>query len=251
MSVFLTPHSSHAADYSVTDHSVTDYSNEKLNKSSTRKETLYENLNDLTALVADTVQDHFEQLQQYDDIDIKVNPPDPRLKLVRCEQPISVKILSTRATSRITSQVRCESQTPWSVYITSSVALFHNVVVATSPLAKGNALRQEDLELQKRDVSRLGKGFLLNTDSAIGMELRRPLRLGEPLRETLLIPPQVIDRGDTVAITAISQQVSVVANGTALSNGRTGDKIRVRNENSDRVVRAEVTGPGEVTIQIK
>lgn len=59
---------------------------------------------------------------------------------------------------------------------------------------------------------------------------------------------EVVHKGDQVVISAGSSTIQVKMPGEALSAGAIGDQIRVRNLNSKRVVKARVTGPGQVEV---
>ncbi|MCY1411705.1 flagella basal body P-ring formation protein FlgA [compost metagenome] len=55
-------------------------------------------------------------------------------------------------------------------------------------------------------------------------------------------------RGDAVMIRARSSRVNVVMPGEALADGVPGQQIRVRNLQSQRVVKARVVEPGTVEV---
>lgn len=59
---------------------------------------------------------------------------------------------------------------------------------------------------------------------------------------------EVVRKGDQVVISAGNSTIQVKMPGEALSAGAVGEQIRVRNLNSKRVVKARVTGPGQVEV---
>jgi flagella basal body P-ring formation protein FlgA len=63
-------------------------------------------------------------------------------------------------------------------------------------------------------------------------------------------PAEAIRKGDQVVITARSGTVSVRMPGEALSDGVIGKQISVRNQRSNRVIRARVVGPGQVEVAL-
>ncbi len=60
--------------------------------------------------------------------------------------------------------------------------------------------------------------------------------------------PILIKRGDAVTITAEGDGLSVKMPGVAMSDGRRGEQIRIKNNNSAKIVDAQVTEPGEVAV---
>ncbi|HAV88201.1 MAG TPA: flagella basal body P-ring formation protein FlgA, partial [Pseudomonas sp.] len=69
---------------------------------------------------------------------------------------------------------------------------------------------------------------------------------GQVLTPAMLELAEVIRRGDQVVISAGNQSVNVRMPGEALTDGAPGEQIRVKNLRSGRIVRARVTGPGQV-----
>ena len=58
----------------------------------------------------------------------------------------------------------------------------------------------------------------------------------------------MIFKGDTVMITAKKAGMEVNMPGEALSDGRKGKQIRVRNIKSERIITGKVVGPGLVEV---
>ncbi len=59
----------------------------------------------------------------------------------------------------------------------------------------------------------------------------------------------VVCRNDSVLIQAISNGMNITTKGTALSDGSLGQQIRVKNDKSNRIIDAQVSGIGEVVVQ--
>ena len=83
---------------------------------------------------------------------------------------------------------------------------------------------------------------------AIGKKLTRPLQPDQVLAPIHVEQAEVVRRGDQVIISARSGGISVRMPGEALSDGGMGKQINVRNLGSQRVVKARVTGPGQVEV---
>ena len=58
----------------------------------------------------------------------------------------------------------------------------------------------------------------------------------------------MIKRGDRVAITAEKSGIGISMNGIAQSDGSRGQAIRVKNQNSERVINAIVIDSGKVSV---
>ena len=82
-------------------------------------------------------------------------------------------------------------------------------------------------------------------DQAIGQKLTRPVVTDQVITLVHLEQAEVIRKGDQVVISASSGGLMVKMPGEALSNGGMSEQIRVKNLNSNRVIKARVTAPGK------
>jgi len=126
------------------------------------------------------------------------------------------------------------------------VRLFRNVVTAIRPLKRDAIVSEDDVAMRERDIGQLGQGFLSAMDQAVGQKVLRPTVIDQIIAPTFLEQPQMVHKGDQVVITARSGSISVRMPGEALSDGAFNEQIRVRNLNSKRVIKANITGAGQV-----
>lgn len=206
---------------------------------------------DLAAVRAQ-VTDYLQQYYQTSGIErtkVTVGRLDPRLRLAAC--PAALELSHQDAERRggnLTVHTRCPGPTPWALYVPAEVSVYRQIAVASRSLARGHRLTAGDVTLAVRDTGQLRQGFVTHTDAAIGMALQRPLQAGDPVRLSQLEAPTVVRRGDQVRLKASTGTITVDTKGTALSDGRVGDQVRVRNDRSERVVRGRVIGPGTVEV---
>ncbi|MVW76294.1 flagellar basal body P-ring formation chaperone FlgA [Pseudomonas xionganensis] len=181
--------------------------------------------------------------------EIQINRLDPRLRLPQCDQELSISLESpAEPIGRVTLRVRCNGSSPWTVFVPGQVRLYREVVTAVRPLKRDAILTASDLAMAERDVGLISQGYLNALKQAVGKKLTRPLLPDQVLTPAYLQPAEVVRRGDQVVISARSGSISVRMPGEALSDGTIGQQIRVRNQRSNRVVRARVTGPGQVEV---
>lgn len=79
--------------------------------------------------------------------------------------------------------------------------------------------------------------------------LRRDVKGNEPLRASALELPPLVQRGDLVTMIAVRGAVRLTARGEALSQGRRGDTIKIRNLASKKVVGGRVEGAQTVVME--
>ncbi|MDP3816506.1 flagellar basal body P-ring formation chaperone FlgA [Pseudomonas sp.] len=181
--------------------------------------------------------------------EIQINRLDPRLRLPLCDQDLLTSLESpAEPIGRVTLRVRCDGSAPWTVFVPGQVRLYREVVTASRPLKRDTVLTDMDLALAERDVGLLNQGYLTMLKQAVGKKLTRALVPDQVLAPVHVQQAEVIRKGDQVVISARSGGISVRMPGEALSDGAIGKQISVRNQRSKRVVRARVTGPGQVEV---
>lgn len=172
---------------------------------------------------------------------------DPRLQLSECHENLELELSdASNSGGNISVHSRCRNEQPWSIYVPAQVDLYRPVVVAARNLSRGTRLSATDMTIALHNTSRLRQGFVDSEEAVLGMELRRPLERDEPFRAGLLVQPLAVNRGDEVRLEAEVGGIIVSTRGTAMSSGRIGQQIRVKNNNSERIVAGHIIAPGHV-----
>jgi flagella basal body P-ring formation protein FlgA len=198
-----------------------------------------------------TVEDYLATTQTPGRYEIQVNQLDPRLRMPMCDKELTATLESpAQPIGRVTVKVRCEGSSPWTVFVPAQVKLFRDVVVVTRPLKRTGIIGVEDIALRERDIGLINQGYLTSLDQAIGQKLTRPMVTDQVITLVHLEQAEVIRKGDQVVISASSGALSVKMPGEALSNGGMSEQIRVKNLNSNRVIKARVTAPGQVEVAL-
>ncbi|MNV01732.1 flagellar basal body P-ring formation chaperone FlgA [Pseudomonas sp. MAG733B] len=198
-----------------------------------------------------TVEDYLATSQTEGRYEIQVNQLDPRLRMPMCDKELTATLESpAKPLGRVTVKVRCEGTSPWTVFVPAQVRLFRDVVTTTRPLRRTGIVEPGDVMLRERDISVITQGYLTSLDQAIGQRLTRPMVADQVITLVHLEQAEVIRKGDQVVITARSGTLSVKMPGEALANGGMSEQIRVKNLNSQRVIKAQVTAPGQVEVSM-
>lgn len=180
---------------------------------------------------------------------LEVNRLDSRLKLARCEVPLEVEErLNRKPVGRQTVKVLCRGQKPWSIFVGATVHATAPIVVAREAVPRGNLITAANLMLAERDIGSNRRAAYTDTEAIVGKITRTALSPGQVIRANQLREPQLIQKGNRVAIVASSNGLEVRMVGIALSDGRLGDQIRVRNSSSQRVIQARVAAADRVEV---
>ena len=133
------------------------------------------------------------------------------------------------------------------ILLNSDILVHSQVVVVSKNISAGTLLDSSMLTLMKIDSRKVVRDQITNIEGLEKRETTRALKAGEPLRLSDTQTALLVKKGDTVVISIGKKgKLMVSASMTALENGRFGQQIRVRNNNSGKVVRGIVSGKNAV-----
>ena len=118
---------------------------------------------------------------------------------------------------------------------------------ARRDLRAGDTLRSSDIEWKSRPLfpgrSAPGNGWE-------GQVLRRSVRAGEAISNSVFRPPPAVSPGEPVSVEVASGSARLMLEGSAETGGRPGDRVLVRNPTSGKKFRASIVGRARVRVQI-
>lgn len=119
--------------------------------------------------------------------------------------------------------------------------------VLTRSVDRGDVLKAADLATERRPKADAGTD-LANRDRALGMQMRKRVNPGQPLRNTDIGKPDLVQRDQSVSIVYQTPGLYLTMRGKAVDGGAEGDTVSVTNLQSKRVVQGTVIGPGQVLV---
>ncbi len=161
-------------------------------------------------------------------VSISLGAVDPRLSLPACQALEPFVPAGGRLWGQASVGVRCNGQTPWTLYVPVSIKVIANVVHAARPLAQGQPVAAADIALQKADLAQLPAGILTDPAQAVGKTLVSSIASGQPLRQDMLRSPIVVLQGQTVKLLAKGRGFSVSSEGKAMAAAAEGQVVQVR-----------------------
>jgi flagella basal body P-ring formation protein FlgA len=184
-------------------------------------------------------------------VEYNVGSLDNRLAVSVCGQPLVVETRDTpQPNTRLNLQVSCQQANNWSIYLPVELAIYRPAVVAVNSLTHGDTIGPADVRLVEVNVSQVNGQYLNSLDDAIGKDVKRSIPAGAAIADQQLVAPLMVRRGEAVLINANSNIVAVKVSGIALTDGRLGEQIRIKNQTSSRVVNARITGPGQAEVSM-
>ena len=120
------------------------------------------------------------------------------------------------------------------------------IVVPSHSIPRGTTISDSDLSYQTVDPSSVQAGIVTSMNDLDGMETRRVLRAGEPVRPDDVRRPILVTKGSMVTMNFVAPGITLTATGKAMSEGGMGETVTVLNPISYRQITCTVTGAGTV-----
>ena len=173
---------------------------------------------------------------------IYVTEASPQLKVTQ------IKLAPAGTGMRVRMEVSSEPRiSPFWVLLDCEIEQLTPVASKDIPL--GAPVLGSEVRMEMRPVS-YGLGHAPETPAdVVGRSTRRLIRAGETLRAEMLNPMILVRAGQLVEILLQGRGLRITAEATPLDAGMSGQKIRVRNQVTGKILTATVIGPRLVGIQ--
>jgi flagella basal body P-ring formation protein FlgA len=119
--------------------------------------------------------------------------------------------------------------------------------VLTRNVERGELLKASDVVVERRPKAEAGSDAVAR-GRAVGMQMRRSLRAGQPVKAADLGKPDLVQRDDNVTLIYEAAGIYLTLSGKAVESGTEGDTVTVLNLQSKRTVAGTVIGRGQVAI---
>jgi len=128
------------------------------------------------------------------------------------------------------------------------VHIYENVLVAARPLVRQELVAAADLRFQPKEINAYSGACLTDLKDAVGFIMARNVSAGTVLLKNMVDKPIIMQQGLPVHLLARFHGISVQTEGIALQSGREGDRIRVRNAASKKILYGKIIDSNTVEI---
>jgi flagella basal body P-ring formation protein FlgA len=122
------------------------------------------------------------------------------------------------------------------------------VMTLARSLTRGDIIKQADVVTERHARNEIGRDFITDRAQLVGLAARNDLSAGRLLRHADLMKPDLVRRNEAVTLVYEVPGITLTVRGRATEGGAEGDVVSVLNEQSKRVLKGVVTGPGRVVI---
>ena len=133
--------------------------------------------------------------------------------------------------------------------VRTSIEIQEKYLTSARQIKKNTVVQPEDVQVAKRWVRTLSLRSLSDPQSVIGKRLTADIGPDREIKQSMVSEPIMVKRGEVVRIVLDGGQMALTTTGTAEENGTDGQKIRVKNLSSQKVIMAEVVHKGMVKVE--
>ncbi|MBW7963422.1 flagellar basal body P-ring formation chaperone FlgA [Bradyrhizobium sp. BR 10261] len=164
-------------------------------------------------------------------------------------QPVATRYDARGGRFDISFEINNDSNAaPTKLRLTGTAIETIEVAVLTRDVDRTEMLKSSDVALERRPKAEV-TGEPARRDRAIGMQLRRPMRAGTPIRVADIAKPEFVSRDQSVTVIYQVPGIYLTTRGKAIEGGAEGDTVSVLNLQTKRTLTGVVTGRGQVTVQ--
>lgn len=180
------------------------------------------------------------------DVRVEAGRLDARTYLSKCRQPVRIDFAPGQGLRAKTNLgMSCPDTPGWRLFLPMTITQRAAVWVARNSIASGSALQATQWQREWRDIASLPASAITQDDLS-GYQAGMTIAAGAVLTQTLVAGKTVIKRGQTLSLRVNQGSIAISASVEAMDNGAVGDRIRVRNPGSGRILEATVTDANSV-----
>jgi flagellar basal body P-ring formation protein FlgA len=161
--------------------------------------------------------------------------------------PVALRFDRRNGRFDVLFEITSDSVAPLRMRLSGQAYETVEAIVLARSIDRGEMLKAADVTIERRPKSESGSDIALR-DRAVGMQMRKPVRAGQILRNADFGKPDLVQRDQSVSIVYQAPGLQLTMLGKAVDNGAKGDSVSVLNVGSKRIVQGTVVGPGRVLV---
>jgi len=133
---------------------------------------------------------------------------------------------------------------------TARVRIWSDAVVAARRLKRHQTLDEDDVRVERREVTNTVDGYFTTAGEVAGMRSTRVTSSGRLLALSSVETIPLVSRGSNVSVTIVIGAVAITSRGKALEDGDLGNLIDVRDSATGKRIIGEVSGENAVVLHV-
>ncbi|HEY0219243.1 MAG TPA: flagellar basal body P-ring formation chaperone FlgA, partial [Afipia sp.] len=162
-------------------------------------------------------------------------------------RPVTTRYDSRNGRFDVLFEIQNDSGVPTRLRFTGVAIETVEAAVLARNAERGEILKASDVTIERRPKAEVGNDVATRT-RCVGMQLRRSVRAGQPLKAGDLAKADLVTRDQNVTLVYETPGLYLTGRGKALEGGTDGDTVSVLNLQSKRTIQGVVIGPGQISV---
>lgn len=158
--------------------------------------------------------------------------PKGNLELRVLKSPTQNFVGSIVVSVGVYNEIKLVKKLPVSVFVRT----FQNILAANTRLGRHEIISAENTKLMRKETTRIRGSALTELPANTVYRTKRLVHKGEILTDAIVESPPLIERGDKIVLTVLTENMKITLPGRARQSGGIGDLIEVVNLNSRKLL---------------
>lgn len=182
-------------------------------------------------------------------LEVQVGKLDPRLQLAPCNQVETYLPAGSKLWGRTRIGLRCTEHgaRPWNVFLPVTVQAWGPGWMLTTNVNSGETLEASSATQTEVDWAADLSPILVQPGDWVGQTATRNLMARQVLRQSMVRPAAVFQKGATVTLLSKGAGFAITASGKAVTGAGVGETVKVRMDNG-QLVFGTVNAQGDVEV---
>lgn len=123
--------------------------------------------------------------------------------------------------------------------------------VAIKQIRAGDIISATDVTTTKTRLSHIKSNYVNSTDTLVGMQARKTLQAGAPVKQNDITLPHVVHDGDVVSLVYQNSHLKLKTLGTVVGSGAIGDTIKAKNNTTGILVYGKVISKNVIEVSVE
>ena len=200
------------------------------------------------------VRDHLEAVDSsVERYEINIRWQGDVILLGEGDPQIAIRRISTqpfRGPTVLRAEIQLHGETVRVLTLTADTRIYRGVLVTTRTVRRGELFTEEMFDHRERDVTDVKSGYFSRFADLAGLQASRTIGFDRVIATDHAERVPVILRGGEVTLLLETDFMRITTRGKALQDGSVGERVRVKNRDTGKLLRGEVVDAGTVRIDL-
>lgn len=199
-----------------------------------------------TDLLAQTIKDAGAVSDVNNNLKIDLVKGEAMIK--EAAEPLTVtKMEFDTRTGKFNAYVSSNNNLPFEV--SGNFAETKKIPALNRRFDKNEVITKADITYLDIETSKLRTAYITTEDRLLGRSPTRAIFKERPITESQIADTKVVTKNKQIALQYKNHSLTIATNGIAMEDGAIGESVRIKNANSNKIVRAKVINEGLAVVQ--